>query len=122
MLQLAGVQLVPFSPLHDCQLPPGLSGVLVGGGAVAQHAAQLSCNTPMLEALRAFAGAGGLVLGEAGGLLYLSRSLQWQQEGQRHAMGECCSAAPHISWSYQLVLQLYLVLGHQCATVRSSMP
>lgn len=99
MLQLAGVQLVPFSPLHDSQLPPGLSGVLLGGGAVAQHAAQLSCNSSMLEALRAFAGAGGLVIGEAGGLLYLSQSLQWQQHGQRYAMGEfvfphnfcCCS-------------------------------
>lgn len=88
LLQLAGVQLVPFSPLHDKQLPPGLSGVLLGGGAVAQHAAQLSANSPMLGALRAFAGAGGLVIGEAGGLLYLSQSLQWQQHGQRHAMGE----------------------------------
>lgn len=88
LLQLAGVQLVPFSPLHDKQLPPGLSGVLLGGGSVAQHAAQLSANSPMLGALRAFAGAGGLVIGEAGGLLYLSQSLQWQQHGQRHAMGE----------------------------------
>lgn len=88
MLQSAGVQLVPFSPLHDQQLPPGLSGLLLGGGAVAQHAAQLSGNTAMLEAVRAFAGAGGLVIGEAGGLLYLSQSLQWQQHGQRHAMGE----------------------------------
>jgi cobyrinic acid a,c-diamide synthase len=42
----------------------------------------------MLEAIRAFAAAGGLVIGEAGGLLYLSQSLQWQQNGQRHPMGE----------------------------------
>lgn len=88
MLALAGVQLVPFSPLHDTHLPPGLSGVLLGGGAVAQHAVQLSGNAPMLEAIRAFAAAGGLVIGEAGGLLYLSQSLQWQQHGQRHPMGE----------------------------------
>lgn len=91
MLQLAGVQLVPFSPLHDQQLPPGLAAVLIGGGAVADHAAQLSHNRSMLEALRAFAHAGGLVIGEAGGLMYLSKSLQQQQQqhGQRHAMGEC---------------------------------
>ena len=88
MLQLAGVQLVPFSPLHDLQLPPGLSAVLFGGGSVAQHAAQLSANTAMLEAVRAFARSGGLVLGEACGLLYLSQSLQHHQHGQRHTLGE----------------------------------
>lgn len=67
MLQLAGVQLVPFSPLHDRQLPPGLSGVLLGGGAVAQHAAQLSCNTPMLEALGRLRALGAWCLGRLEG-------------------------------------------------------
>lgn len=108
MLQLAGVQLVPFSPLHDKQLPPGLSGLLLGGGAVAQHATQLSANAPMLQALRAFAGAGGLVIGEAGGLLYLSQSLQWQQHGQRHAMGE--------SWLVQMLhAQVYVSTSNPSA-------
>ncbi|KAF6259578.1 P-loop containing nucleoside triphosphate hydrolase protein [Scenedesmus sp. NREL 46B-D3] len=76
MLGCAGVQLVPFSPLHDSKLPPGLSAVVLGGGAVAEWGQQLSANTPMLEALRAFAAAGGLVMGEGAALMYLSRSLQ----------------------------------------------
>jgi cobyrinic acid a,c-diamide synthase len=88
MLSAAGVQLVPFSPLHDSKLPPGLSAVLLGGGAVAECGQQLAGNRPMLEALRAFAAAGGLVMGEGAALMYLSRSLQ--RPGQlQHSMGEC---------------------------------
>lgn len=95
-LQAAGVQLLPFSPLHDAQLPAGVSAVLLGGGAAAEHAQQLAANGPMLAALRAFAAAGGFVLGEAGGLAYLSQSLQAPgDQQQRHAMGECeLGAAP----------------------------
>lgn len=115
MLRLAGVQLVPFSPLHDTQLPPGLSGVLLGGGAVAEHAAQLSSNASMLGALRAFAQAGGLVVGEAGGLMYLSQSLQRQQHGQRYFMGEssCHASQPVVVGSSDTS-----VMGEACLSVR----
>jgi cobyrinic acid a,c-diamide synthase len=92
MLSAAGVQLVPFSPLHDSKLPPGLSAVLLGGGAVAECGQQLAGNMPMLEALRAFAAAGGLVMGEGAALMYLSRSLQ--RPGQlQHSMGEWAGLA-----------------------------
>lgn len=98
MLQRAGVQLLPFSPLHDSSLPPGLSAVLLGGGAVPAHARELAANAPMLQALRAFAHAGGYVLGEADGLMYLSQSLQLArhdaaatQAAQCHAMGACAA-------------------------------
>ncbi|WIA30503.1 hypothetical protein OEZ86_000587 [Tetradesmus obliquus] len=85
MLGAAGVQLVPFSPLHDSKLPPGLSAVLLGSGAVSEFGQQLAANSSMLEALRAFAAAGGLVLGEGAALMYLSRSLQRPGQ-QQHAM------------------------------------
>ena len=80
--------MVPFSPLLDSQLPPGLSAVLLGGGLMADWAEQLAANTAMLEALRAFAAAGGLVIGEGAALMYLSQSVQ-QPGQQRHTMGEC---------------------------------
>lgn len=117
MLRLAGVQLVPFSPLHDTQLPPGLSGVLLGGGAVAEHAAHLSSNASMLGALRAFAQAGGLVVGEAGGLMYLSQSLQRQQHGQRHFMGKlsCRASQPvEVSSPDTVVPQAWLLHAVKC--------
>eukprot|EP00879_Flechtneria_rotunda_P006190 GHRR01006507.1.p1 GENE.GHRR01006507.1~~GHRR01006507.1.p1 ORF type:complete len:1538 (+),score=611.00 GHRR01006507.1:116-4615(+) len=85
MLQCAGVQLVPFSPLHDARLPPGVSALLLGGGALADCSQQLAANTPMLEAIRAFAAAGGLVVGEGSAVMYLSQSAQLSRE-YRHAM------------------------------------
>lgn len=87
MLTAAGVQLVPFSPLHDQQLPPGLSAVLLGGGPLTDWVEALSANIPMLEAVRAFASAGGLVIGEGAGLMYLSQSVQ-QPGQQRYGLGE----------------------------------
>jgi len=51
MLQCAGVQLVPFSPLHDRQLPPGVSAVLLGGVQQWSGAEQLQSNVAVVEAL-----------------------------------------------------------------------
>lgn len=93
MLTLCGVQLVPFSPLHDKQLPPGLSAVLLGGGPVQDWLGQLSANSSMLQALRAFAAAGGLVVGEGAGLMYLSQSVQRPGQQMRYAMGKSQGSA-----------------------------
>lgn len=84
------MQLVPFSPLHDAQLPPGLCGVLLGGGPVAAWAPALAANACMAQALRAFAGAGGLVVAEGEALMYLSQSLQ-QSGHARQEMGALCA-------------------------------
>lgn len=102
MLGAAGVQLVPFSPLHDTQLPPGLSAVLLGGGAVADWADHLAANKPMLAALRAFAAAGGLVVGEGAALMYLSQSVQ-RPGRQRHSMGESIGK---LAWSGSMINKL----------------
>lgn len=91
MLYGAGVQLVPFSPLTDRGLPPGLSALLLGGGPVQDWAGMLSTNEPMLAALRAFARAGGLVFGEGEALMYLAVSLR-HPGGVRTQMGACVRA------------------------------
>lgn len=66
-----------FSPLHDTCLPTGCTGVYLGGAAqLASHAASLAANTSMRAAVRAFSEAGGLLLAESAGLLYLSQSLE----------------------------------------------
>ncbi|GBF99653.1 hypothetical protein Rsub_12472 [Raphidocelis subcapitata] len=85
LLAAAGAQLVPFSPLHDAAPPPGVSALLIGGGEPEAWAARLASNGSMLAALRAFASAGGIVLGEGGGLMYLAASMQTAPQ-QRHAM------------------------------------
>jgi cobyrinic acid a,c-diamide synthase len=88
MLTAAGIQLVPFSPLHDQQLPLGVSAVYLGGAAaqLTPWLPHLAANEPCLEALRSFAAAGGLVLGEGAGLIYLSQSVEVGT--QRHIMGK----------------------------------
>lgn len=84
-LAAAGVELVPFSPLADPDLPPGLDGLYLGGGYPEEHAAALGQNVVMREAVRAFAASGRLVYAECGGLMYLARELA-DREGRRHPM------------------------------------
>ena len=75
LLEANGAELVSFSPMED-GFPAGLAGLYLGGGYPERHAHALSGNKGMRAAVRAFAGAGGVVYGECGGLLYLTQSLQ----------------------------------------------
>ncbi|CAI5465245.1 unnamed protein product [Closterium sp. Yama58-4] len=75
LLQEAGAELVFFSPLVD-PLPPRLNAVYLPGGRLAPFASRLSANRPLRFGLRAFAAAGGLVLAESAGTVFLAHSLQ----------------------------------------------
>ena len=85
LLRLAGAELVPFSPLHDQQLPRGTQGVYLGGGFPELFAAELAANEPMRREVKAAAEEGIPLYGECGGLMYLGRSLT-DFEGVRHEM------------------------------------
>jgi cobyrinic acid a,c-diamide synthase len=83
ILRELGAEVVTFSPLRDPALPPGTSGVYLGGGYPELHAPALAANRPLLAALRR-AGANGLpIYAECGGLMYLTRGLR-EPDGQRH--------------------------------------
>ncbi|CAI5522287.1 unnamed protein product [Closterium sp. Naga37s-1] len=75
LLQEAGAELVFFSPLVD-PLPPRLNAVYLPGGRLAPFAPRLSANRQLRFGLRAFAAAGGLVLAESAGTVFLAHSLQ----------------------------------------------
>ena len=47
-----------FSPIHHRELPPSINGLYLGGGYPEIHAAQLSENQAMMQAIRRFAEAG----------------------------------------------------------------
>jgi cobyrinic acid a,c-diamide synthase len=84
LLEGAGAELVSFSPLRNARLPD-VDGVYLGGGYPELHAAALSRNQPMREALRAHAADGRPIYAECGGLMYLSEAIV-TAEGTRHPM------------------------------------
>jgi cobyrinic acid a,c-diamide synthase len=84
LLEAAGAQLVFFSPLQDRALPD-VGGVYLGGGYPELHAAALSGNHAMLDALRAHVAAGRAVYAECGGLMYLAEAIL-TTEGERYPM------------------------------------
>jgi cobyrinic acid a,c-diamide synthase len=84
-LEQAGCELVPFSPIHDPALPSNLSGLYLGGGYPEEHAAALAANRNLLQQVRQFAAAGGLIYAECGGLMYLAEGIE-TTNGARHAL------------------------------------
>ncbi|HMC41519.1 MAG TPA: cobyrinate a,c-diamide synthase [Acidimicrobiales bacterium] len=74
-LEEAGAELVPFDPLEDAALPPGVSALYAGGGFPEVYAEGLSANRGLLGDLRARIAGGLAAWAECGGLLWLARSL-----------------------------------------------
>lgn len=75
LLERLGAEVVPFSPLRDERLPRGAAGVYLGGGFPELHAAQLSKNRALHQALRQAVGRGMPVYAECGGLMLLSSAI-----------------------------------------------
>ncbi|MBR2765077.1 MAG: cobyrinate a,c-diamide synthase, partial [Blautia sp.] len=80
-----GAELVFFSPLHDACLPPGTSGLYLGGGYPELYAGELSANISMRSEICRAVRDGMPVVAECGGFLYLSRSLEGE-DGIRYEM------------------------------------
>jgi cobyrinic acid a,c-diamide synthase len=74
-LEMGGCELIPFSPAEDQRLP-ACEALYIGGGYPEEHAAALSANKPMLEAIRQLAAANRPIYAECGGLMYLAKSLE----------------------------------------------
>jgi cobyrinic acid a,c-diamide synthase len=75
-LEAAGAELVAIDTLADTRLP-ALDGLFIGGGFPEVHLDALSANGALRHALRAAIGAGLPTYAECGGLMYLARSLRW---------------------------------------------
>lgn len=85
LLTESGAELVEFSPMSDRELPPKVCGLYLGGGYPELHAAQLSENRAMIEAICRFARAGAPVYAECGGFMYLTEAIV-ESDGREHPM------------------------------------
>lgn len=70
-----GIELVEFSPLESESLPSNIDGIYLGGGFPEKFAKELSENKKMMKAFKSYANQGGMIYGECGGLMYLSKSI-----------------------------------------------
>ncbi|AXG15229.1 cobyrinate a,c-diamide synthase [Intrasporangium calvum] len=75
LLYAAGLAPVPFDPLRSPALPDGTAGLYLGGGFPEVHAAELSGNAGLRDAVRAAVAAGLPTVAECAGLLYLCESV-----------------------------------------------
>jgi cobyrinic acid a,c-diamide synthase len=82
-LAAAGAQAVFFDTLKDPQLP-ACDGLLIGGGFPECFLDGLEANTSLRADIRRAIEAGLPTYAECGGLMYLSRSIEWK--GRRAAM------------------------------------
>ncbi len=83
-LRAVGAELVEFDTLSARALPEHIDGLIVGGGFPEVFMAELEANTSLRASILAALDGGLPAYAECGGLMYLSRSLQWQ--GQTREM------------------------------------
>lgn len=74
VLHLSGAELIPFSPLHDREIPK-VDGLLLGGGFPEMFLAQLSENQSMLTSIRRAHQQEMPIYAECGGFMYLCREI-----------------------------------------------
>ncbi|HYL90773.1 MAG TPA: cobyrinate a,c-diamide synthase [Burkholderiales bacterium] len=82
-LRAAGAELVPFDTLRDRRLPR-VDALFIGGGFPETHMAALAANAELRAEVRGAIEAGMPAYAECGGLMYLTRSIEWN--GRRAEM------------------------------------
>ncbi|MDD4879979.1 MAG: cobyrinate a,c-diamide synthase [Gallionellaceae bacterium] len=75
-LRDSGIELMPVDTLRDTALPK-VDGLIIGGGFPESFIPELSANHPLLRAIHDAVEAGLPAFAECGGLMYLSRSIAW---------------------------------------------
>jgi len=75
LLKSMGAKLIPFSPISDKALPPGICGLILGGGYPELYAKLLCDNVAMLDDIANKVGGGLPTLAECGGFMLLCREI-----------------------------------------------
>ncbi|VVB86755.1 Cobyrinate a,c-diamide synthase [uncultured archaeon] len=80
LLELAGAELVYFSPVNDSALPK-VDGLYIGGGYPELFARELEDNTSMRESIKQASAEGMPIYAECGGLMYLTQEIKTDVSG-----------------------------------------
>lgn len=75
LLRARGVKIKYFSPLQDNSLPPGISGIYIGGGFPESFLKELSENKSIQRSLKVAISQGMPTYAECGGLMYLTKKI-----------------------------------------------
>ena len=75
----AGAELIPFDTMSDKHLPD-CDGLFIGGGFPETHLDELGANSSLLSDIREALAAGKPAYAECGGLMYLSRRINWKDK------------------------------------------
>lgn len=75
ILHQYGAVLIPFSPIHDQELPANIHGIILGGGFPEMFVEQLEANSTMRNSLLQAAQKSMPIYAECGGFMYLSQKI-----------------------------------------------
>ncbi len=78
-LQDAGAKLIEIDPCHEAKLPD-IDALFIGGGFPETHMNELEANKSLRTTIKSAIDNGLPTYAECGGLMYLSRSIQWNKE------------------------------------------
>lgn len=118
VLKAGGIDLIPFSPLHDDALPDGIDAILLGGGYPEEYLEELSSNMPMKDSIKKAADAGIFIIAECGGFMYLQDIIE-DKEGKAFEMtgvlpGICRWKGKLNRFGYvKLIKDSKVILGHE---------
>lgn len=111
LLEKNGVEIVPFSPLHDERIPDDISGLILGGGYPELFLNELSRNVSMKESLKRAIDEGMPSLAECGGFMYLHKTIE-DEAGVKYEMvnaveGNCMYKAKLVRFGYVSLKEKY---------------
>ena len=75
LMEDLGMELIPFSPMSDKEIPE-VDLLYFGGGYPENYAKELSSNIEMIESIREYYQKGGKIYGECGGFMYLTSRIK----------------------------------------------
>lgn len=74
-LKNIGAEIKYFSPIYDKKIPKDIHMIYFGGGYPENYAEELSKNISMKKSIKDFYDKNGVIYGECGGYIYLSKTL-----------------------------------------------